>query len=214
MLSLLSTKNNRLPGFNPELNPYIKRMEQTSNVLSLPEEVWTKFEDPKKYRLVDLGCGNGHFLQGRLATDPSMIALGIERRFKRVYKTAQKISSYQGFVLRWDIHEFLRSTPPDYWNEIWIQFPDPWPKDKHWKNRMITTELFYEIRRSLKVGGSFCFRSDCRRYFENLQWMNSRMKLFEIVKSRHGELFDAPQTLFQQKLSSVPLYSLEFRALS
>ncbi len=200
--------------FDPH-NIYIEKIRTHPKANQSLEKVWTSFAN--QYSVVDLGCGNGHFIEEYLKQNPNYKILGIEKRFKRVFKTAQKIDSVgseSSLVLHKDLNEFLDETPADFWQEIWFQFPDPWPKARHEKNRNINASSFERIYKALRRGGRLCFRSDCRTYWEYLQMLNIRYEYFPIIKSQKGDLFtDHPPTLFQQKFMKlgVPIYSLEFR---
>ena len=207
-------KPQRLPKkFEPsELNPYIIKVQSHSQVLKDLGELWPRFQTGKS--IVDLGCGNGHFLQDYLKQHSEMKGIGVERRYKRIFKTAEKLLGSESFVIRWDIPDFVDQSPRQLWDEVWLQFPDPWPKDRHAKHRMVSIKLFYGIYRMLKPGGRFCFRSDCLRYWEFLQTANKRAGLFPIVRSLQADLFDEkPLSLYKKKFqeNSIPLYSLELR---
>lgn len=200
--------------FDPSLNPYVERTQDHPHISHDLETVWPIFENKKS--VVDLGCGNGHFLQDYLALHPEFTGLGVEKRFKRIYKTAQKLRETDSQVIQVDIHDFLQKSPVEFWDEIWLQHPDPWPKLRHEKHRIVTASLFVSIYRVLKKGGRFCFRSDCRNYWQFLQMAHLRMGLFSVVRAYQGDLFmDEPKTLYQQKFTAarIPIYSLEFRKL-
>lgn len=201
--------------FSEAINPYVERIKGHPLVESNLEATFRMLEGRRC--IVDLGCGNGHFLEEYLRQNPDLVGIGVERRYKRVFKTAQKmgrVESETSRVFQMDIGEFLLASPRDFWDEIWLQFPDPWPKLRHEKNRIVNSATFQSIYRALKSSGRFCFRSDCRAYWEILQMANIRAELFPIVKSQKGDLFpDDPKTLFQRKFMQIsrPIYSLEFR---
>jgi|GEM_PF-4706851 len=195
-----------------ELNPYINRVKSHPKVLRDFAQV------PQLYRqrntVLELGCGNGHFLQSYLNKHPGLFGLGIDLRYKRVYRTLTKIEKLNGYAARWDVMGFVQRSPGNLWNEVWIQFPDPWPKSRHAKHRMLSIKLFYGIYRLLKEGGRFCFLSDCSRYWEFLLEINQRTKLFPISKSCIGDLYsDEPGSLFKEifKKNGDCLYSIEFQ---
>jgi tRNA (guanine-N7-)-methyltransferase len=201
--------------FFEALNPYIEKIKDHPKIEGDLASTLTSFSGRRC--LVDLGCGNGHFLQEYLDQNSDFCGLGIERRYKRVFKTAEKITRIEAplsRVIQMDVIEFLEKSPPSFWDEVWLQFPDPWPKLRHEKHRMVTFSTFRLIYRALKHSGRFCFRSDARAYWELLQMFNIRSELFPIEKSQMGDLFyDAPTTLYQRKFLkiSTPIYSLEFR---
>jgi tRNA (guanine-N7-)-methyltransferase len=200
--------------FNETLNPYIERIRNHPGVKTELDEVFASLLNQSC--IVDLGCGNGHFLQSYLQMNPQMKGVGVEKRFKRTFKTASKLTDLPASVLNLDVFEFLSASPHSFFDEVWVQFPDPWPKARHEKNRMVRPLLLREIHRVLKPSGRFCFRSDHYEYFEFLQAENQKMNYFPVTKTQTGDLFsDLPTTLFQRKFTSrgVPIYSCEMRAL-
>ena len=201
--------------FHPELNPYVQKIANHSQIPSAFQEIKHHFTN--KISLLDLGCGSGHFLQESMARHPTWRGLGVERRYKRIFKTAEKLKEASAWVIQADIDTFIKTLPSQLWNEVWIQFPDPWPKLRHEKNRLIKPELFYEIFRILKPSGRFCFRSDCRLYWELLQMFNLQSYLFPVVKVLMGDLYtEEPKTLYQQKFTAqnIPIYSLEMKKMA
>lgn len=200
--------------FNETLNPYIERIRNHPGVKTELDEVFGSLRHQPC--LVDLGCGNGHFLQSYLQMNPQMKGVGVEKRFKRTFKTASKLTDLPASVLNLDVFEFLSACPNLFFDEVWVQFPDPWPKARHEKNRMVRPLLLREIHRVLKPSGRFCFRSDHFEYWDFLQAENLKTNYFPVMKALKGDLFsDLPTTLFQRKFTSrgVPIYSCEMRAL-
>lgn len=196
-------------------NPYVERIRSHPFVADNLED-WIRSHRNAK-SIVDLGCGNGHFLEEYLRMRPELSGVGIERRYKRVFKTAEKIErieSSSARVFQMNIKDFFDNSPSCFWDEVWLQFPDPWPKTRHEKNRVVNLNHFQEIFRVLKNGGRFCFRSDCRPYWEQLQCLNIQTRLFPVTLTQKGDLFsELPTTLFQRKFlqKSCPIYSLDFR---
>lgn len=200
--------------FDEALNPYVAKVREHPLISKEAVSIFDLFKEKKS--IVDLGCGNGHFLQERLLRELDLWGLGVERRFKRSFKTAEKLEKTRARVAQMDVLQFLQSSPDSYWDEVWLQFPDPWPKLRHEKNRMVSQTFIAEIHRIVKPGGRFCFRSDCRAYWEFLQMENIRTNRFPVEKSQKGNLFeDMPKTLYQKKFErlGIGIYSLEWRRL-
>jgi tRNA (guanine-N7-)-methyltransferase len=49
-------------------------------------------------------------------------------------------------------------------DRVYILFPDPWPKKRHWKRRLIQGDTVVEFARVLKLGGEVRFATDWRHY--------------------------------------------------
>lgn len=195
-------------------NPYIKAFEEHPKNFGTTAVAFQRARLCRK-RILDLGCGNGHFLERRLSESPSTFGLGIDLRFKRLFRSSEKLADFpHGGCLHMDIRDFLRESPDQFWSELWVQFPDPWPKDRHAKNRMITAEFFFQVFRTLQVGGRFCFRSDAIAYWKLLQDLQSRHRLFGIAIYQGSDRFESePSTLFRETFSKKRqrVFSVEFR---
>jgi len=193
----------------PVKNPYIEKLSTHSHLLTAQTQVWEYFQNQRA--LLEIGCGHGHFLAGYLLRRPELVGLGVDRRFKRLFKTGQRLGvDSKSKVFFGDAPQLLKDSPSGFWEEIWMQFPDPWPKDRHSKNRMLNEEFIANAVRALKLGGQFCFISDHKGYWDELQnWQNSE-NLFSQQEFLTGDLFaDLPTSLFKRSMirHHVPIYS-------
>jgi len=190
-------------------NPYIEKLSTHSHLLTTQAQVWDYFS--KQHSILEIGCGHGHFLANYLLRRPELTGLGVDRRFKRLFKTGQKLGvDSKSKVFFGDAPTLLKDSPADFWEEIWMQFPDPWPKDRHSKNRMLNEEFMTNVFRSLKPGGMFCFISDHKDYWEELQNWQNEQKSFSGSEFLAGDLFaDLPASLFKISMirHHVPIFS-------
>jgi len=190
-------------------NPYIEKLGSLSQLLTTQTQVWDYFRNRRA--LLEIGCGHGHFLANYLLKRPELTGLGVDRRFKRLFKTGQKLGvDSQSKVFFGDAPQLLKDSPDNFWEEIWMQFPDPWPKDRHSKNRMLNEEFILNVLRTLKPGGQFCFISDHKDYWEELQTWQNQQKQFATQEFLAGDLFaELPTSLFKLSMirHHVPIYS-------
>ncbi len=119
---------------------------------------------------LDLGCGDGGFLLEMAARFPERRFLGVERLLGRVRKVCRK-AERRGLgnvcVLRLDSAYAVRwLLPKCAFARIHLLFPDPWPKKKHHKRRLVTADFAEAICDLLEPGGEFLFRTDHPEYFE------------------------------------------------
>ena len=121
---------------------------------------------------VELGSGDGSFLANYAKLHPERNFLGVERllgRLRKLNKKALRAGLTNLALLRLEasyVIEFL--IPPETLDALHNYFPDPWPKRKHRKNRLIN-ERFTEIAgRSMKLGGIVYLRTDDLDYFEQM----------------------------------------------
>ena len=121
---------------------------------------------------VELGSGDGSFLVNYAKLHPERNFIGVERLLGRLRKLDRKggragLTNLRG--LRIESTYFLEYLlPRESVSALHIYFPDPWPKRKHRKNRMIAgrfTEIAY---RALAKNGVVFLRTDDRDYYEQM----------------------------------------------
>jgi tRNA (guanine-N7-)-methyltransferase len=131
---------------------------------------------------VDLGCGDGSFLVALAKQDPQRNFLGLERLLGRVRCACRKIACGNlgnARVLRIESSyaiEYL--LPPNSVSVFYLLFPDPWPKRRHQRRRLVTEEFLETIYRALAPDGSFVIATDEREYFEEIQRRSRGMRGF------------------------------------
>ena len=65
--------------------------------------------------------------------------------------------------------KFLNKYKKLLFNEIYVLFPDPWPKKRHQKRRLVNGDFLKKIFKILKKNGKFIFSTDNISYFENVK---------------------------------------------
>lgn len=150
---------------------------------------------------VDLGCGDGSFLLKKARHDPETCFLGVERllgRVRKVCKQAKKHRLENLKVLRLESRytvEWLLE--PASVRRLHLLCPDPWPKARHHRRRIIQPEFLTAVHRLLESGGEFLFMTDHPEYFEWTDDMVGRCGgLFERV-DWPDDAFFYPKTDFQ-----------------
>ncbi|MEM1296690.1 MAG: tRNA (guanosine(46)-N7)-methyltransferase TrmB [Verrucomicrobiota bacterium] len=120
---------------------------------------------------LDLGCGDGGFLMAMAAEFPDRNFIGVERllgRVRAVCRKADRRSLENVRVLRLDsAYAVGRLLPKNAFSRVHLLFPDPWPKKKHQKRRIVTPEFVAAIHELLESGGEFLFKTDHEEYFEH-----------------------------------------------
>ena len=164
---------------------------------------------------VDLGCGDGSFLCVLAQRMPEKNFLGIERllgRFRSAAVKAAKIRNVR--VLRMESSYVVRYLlPPRSVETFYLLFPDPWPKRRHWRRRIVTPDLLKAISRALVHGGTLLIATDHLSYFEKIKEIAQANLDLAIVDPANVDL---PQSrfarVFQQK--GVAIHWLELRKVS
>jgi tRNA (guanine-N7-)-methyltransferase len=118
---------------------------------------------------VELGCGDASFLAEYARQHSQINFLGVERLLGRLRKLDRKgrrmgVSNLRGVRIESAYClEFL--LPPNVATALHIYFPDPWPKKKHRKHRLINERFPTLAWRSLAPGGVVYLRTDDEDYF-------------------------------------------------
>ncbi|HVJ46496.1 MAG TPA: tRNA (guanosine(46)-N7)-methyltransferase TrmB [Luteolibacter sp.] len=149
---------------------------------------------------VDLGCGDGKFLMEMAAHYPDRDFLGVERLLGRVRKVCKK-STKRGLencrVLRLESRYTVEWMLPEASvSRLHLLCPDPWPKFKHHRRRIVQLEFLEAVWKALVPGGEFLFMTDHPEYFE---WAVEKFAVFgkfERLEWEEDTLF-YPKTDFQ-----------------
>jgi tRNA (guanine-N7-)-methyltransferase len=131
-------------------------------------ERWARiFGDDRPLR-VEIGVGNSTFLIEVALRDPEFSYLGFEYSPKRVRKVLKKVEA-SGVacirILRLNAVRVLAElVAPGSVDRFFINFPDPWPKRKHTKHRLIQPTTVDLLVRLLRAGGGISLRTDAPAY--------------------------------------------------
>jgi len=128
--------------------------------------------DHNKYNILDIGSGFGESTIKIAKKDKKKIVIccekyidGLNNLFKKVQKELlDNIYIYQG-----NVHKMLDEyCSKNSISEVWILFPDPWPKKKHFKRRLIDKYFFNKIKTFLKYGATINIASDSKSYISQI----------------------------------------------
>ena len=164
--------------------------------------------DKKKYNILDIGSGSGEnaiflsniYINSKIITCELFEDGNINLVNNIVKKNIQNIVLYQGNVL-----EFLDSlNDVNIFDEIWILFPDPWPKKRHHKRRLNSYSFLKTIYKYLKNTGSVNLATDSSSYVESiLDTVNKAQDLYSWQNQRFYQwkydFLDLPKTKFYKK---------------
>ncbi len=122
---------------------------------------------------IEIGSGNGTFLLNQARANPGDNFLGIEWA-SRFYRTAVDRIGRWGLsnvrIIRTDAVSFIADFVPDESVDYFhIYFPDPWPKKRHHKRRLISNVNIDNLIRCLKPGGQLRIATDHADYFEQIK---------------------------------------------
>lgn len=146
---------------------------------------------------VEYCSGNGDWVLEKAKSCPDKNWIAVEKRFDRVRKIWSKTKNYgisnllivYGEALTFTHHYLLNESI----DEAYINFPDPWPKVRHAKYRLIQSPFLDELSRTFKKGGKLTFVTD------DLPYLQETIKHFD-CHPRFSPFFPAPY--FQLDLPS------------
>ncbi len=134
--------------------------------------------DARKPARLEIGFGGGEHLAHQATLHPDIAFIGAEPFVNGVAKLLalieardlRNISVHAG-----DARELFGALPDWSLERIYLLYPDPWPKTRHHRRRLINQENLRHFHRLLQPGGLFLFASDIDHY---VQWT-----LFETRKA-------------------------------
>ncbi len=122
---------------------------------------------------MEIGVGKGGFLLRRAREYPEINFLGIEWANKIIRYAADRMARWgvaNVRLIRTDArHLMLHHMPADCLTVLHIYHPDPWPKKRHHKRRLIQPDFMAAAVRALVPGGRIAVQTDHAEYFEQIR---------------------------------------------
>jgi tRNA (guanine-N7-)-methyltransferase len=116
---------------------------------------------------LEIGFGAGEHMAAQAQRHPQVLIMGAEPFLNGAASAVRHIDE-RGIdnirILQGDGRELAAALPSACLSRIFILFPDPWPKSRHHKRRLIQPEVIAELARVLKPGGSLRFATDWADY--------------------------------------------------
>jgi tRNA (guanine-N7-)-methyltransferase len=117
----------------------------------------------------EVGSGHGHFLTAYAKAHPDQVCIGIDimsDRVSRANRKRERARLPNLHFIRADAQDFLASLPEGArFESIFVLFPDPWPKRRHHKNRVMNSDFLASVASRCVKGTPLYFRSDHEPYF-------------------------------------------------
>jgi tRNA (guanine-N7-)-methyltransferase len=188
-------------------NAYFSRKE--ARIDSLEAKLAASFADENSI-IWEVGCGHGHFLTAFAQQQPNASYVGIDLLRDRIARAERKKNRAKLPRLHFlvaEAGEFLTALPAHVKiSAAFILFPDPWPKRRHHKNRVVTRALLAEVAKRAGDGARLYFRTDFEPYFAEVTQLFRNDPGWEL--SEEPWPFETP-TVFQARAPTY--YSLVAR---
>ena len=171
---------------------------------------------PIQYEL-EVGVGKGGFINNKAAANPRKTFIGIEAQpsvlVTAVMKTEEAKLTNLSYILAnaFNIRKFL---PPKQATVIYINFPDPWPKARHEKRRLLCKEMLDNFYETLKDSGEIILKTDNQGLYEYalVSLAQNRYIIISNSQDYQLELGDYP-TEYETKFRKLgnPIYRIKAR---
>jgi tRNA (guanine-N7-)-methyltransferase len=116
---------------------------------------------------LEIGFGGGEHLVAQARAKPGTLFLGAEPFLNGVASCLRHIEESGVANVRLfagDARVLAAGLPAASLDCVYVLFPDPWPKTRHWKRRLIQPDVVAMLARALKPGGEVRFATDWRHY--------------------------------------------------
>ena len=193
----------------------LRRGRLTSNQSRALSEHWDKYILDNNEKLsniwtqepsiLDIGFGSGETTVYLAKTKPKMLILGAEVYLSGIgslLSKANEESLNNIKILNSDIVPFLENKVSDNCFDLILMFyPDPWPKRRHHKRRLLQKDFIDLINKKLKQNGTFYFKTDWIHYFNETKKLLINNPNWRILQKENLEeyLVNLPRTSFENK---------------
>ena len=118
---------------------------------------------------IEIGMGKGQFIMTLAKMHPEINYIGIEKYSSVLVRALEKCNDYEGnniLFIRMDAEVIADVFDKDEIDQIYLNFSDPWPKDRHAKRRLTSKEFWARYNCFLKPEGRVIFKTDNRPLFD------------------------------------------------
>jgi tRNA (guanine-N7-)-methyltransferase len=120
---------------------------------------------------LEIGFGGGEHLAHQAKNNPNVNIIGFEPFINGTAKLLREVEDNKltnVLVHNGDARDVLEKLPDNVISKVYILFPDPWPKRKHNKRRLIQKPLLDMLYKAIKPGGELLIATDHEGY---AQWI-------------------------------------------
>ena len=121
----------------------------------------------------EIGCGHGHFLTAYAQTHPDEVCIGIDivsERIGRAIRKRDRAKLTNLHFIHAEARLFLETLPDTAaFSRLFVLFPDPWPKLRHHKHRILQPDFLAAAAARAGEGARLYFRTDYQPYFNDVR---------------------------------------------
>lgn len=156
---------------------------------------------PSRPLIWEIGSGHGHFLVQYAQAFPEKFCVGVDiirDRLNRSGKKRDRMRLANCHFVQAEAREFLDALPVGVMlREIWVLFPDPWPKKRHHKNRILQAGFLEALAGRAGEGTPLYFRTDHAGYFATVADLIPTLKTWRLDPAAAWPL--EQETVFQAR---------------
>lgn len=163
----------------PHPNHYIKMLledyrewalneEQAPNICGRWRESVFAVADETPLDL-EIGTGNGYHFAHQALRSPERLLVGLELKYKPLIQSirrARRGGAENVRMVRYNAAALNDIFAPGELNNVYIHFPDPWPRKSKWKHRLVQDAFLATLFQAQREGAWVEFKTDSRCYFD------------------------------------------------
>lgn len=120
---------------------------------------------------IEIGMGKGRFIMELASKNPDINYIGIEKYSSVLIRAIQKMEALESplpnlYFIRMDAEDICNVFEKDEISRIYLNFSDPWPKDRHAKRRLPSRQFLRRYEQILQSDGRVEFKTDNHDLFE------------------------------------------------
>ncbi len=118
---------------------------------------------------IEIGMGKGQFIMTLAEQNPDINYVGIEKYSSVLVRAIEKQEEKNLpnlFFIRMEAENIADVFAPDEVDRIYLNFSDPWPKDRHAKRRLTSVQFLERYEHILKKEGHVIFKTDNKDLFD------------------------------------------------
>lgn len=147
-------------------------IEINEYVINNPEDMkgkWKLFFGNSNPIHIEVGMGKGKFITALSMLNPDINYIGIEKYSSVLYRALEKMDGLKLtnlYFIRMDAEDICDVFERNEISKIYLNFSDPWPKDRHAKRRLTSKNFFERYDKILIPEGKVEFKTDNNDLFE------------------------------------------------
>lgn len=149
----------------------------------------------------EIGSGHGHFLVQYAQAFPEKFCVGVDiirDRLNRSGKKRDRAKLTNCHFVQAEAREFFDALPAGVTlQEVWVLFPDPWPKKRHHKNRIMQADFLESLAGRAGEGTRLYFRTDHAEYFSAVAALVPALQTWQLDPATPWPL--EQETVFQAR---------------